>query len=277
MKTPTAARLIAECWLKAEAALRDAIRREFADRDEEFVTELFHGKLETECSRASVNGDVAKAFLQDLRLSLPTVPDAELLKIARGLQAEVTFHSREVERKTGGDFGITLIRPEVRFAPYSRSTLTVERDHQRGLLCQAKIFRRSSTWGPLTVSQQKALIERLEYLALVLYRFTDQNGDRRELAPFQWQLTRAASIEDMRSWLTSNTFPSLQGSGDILDALGQNKIGTSDKKIITKYIATPVRPTLTVRLQWPDGTGPGATVQLREFQQKQQAVLHQRT
>jgi hypothetical protein len=274
MKTPASAKLIAECWLKAEETLRDAIRSEFADRDEEFVTELFHGKLETECNRANVAGEAAKAFLQDLRLSLPTVPAEELSKIARGLNVAVHFHSREIERKTGGDFGITLIRPEVRFARYSHSTLTVERDHQRGLLCQAKIFRRSSTWGPLTVSQQKVLSERLEYVALVLYRFTDQG--RRELAPFQWQLTRASSMNDMKSWLASDTFPSLQGSKEILHAIGQNRIGTSDKEIIAKYITTPVRPTLIIRLQWPDGAGPGATVQLREFQQKQQVVLHQR-
>ena len=276
MKTPTSTRLIAECWLKAEEVLRDAIRSEFADRDEEFITELFHGKLETECNRVSVSGAVAKAFLQDLRVSLPTAPDAELSTIARGLNATVHFHPREIERKTGGDFGVTLITPEVRYARYSHSTLTVERDHQRGLLCQAKIFRRSSTWGRLTADQQKVLNERLEYLALVLYRFTDQNGGRRELAPFQWQLTRDASMKDMKSWLASDDFPSLQGSGEILHAIGQNMIGTSDKEIIAKYIATPVRPTLTIRLQWPDGAGPGAMVQLRKFQQKQQVVLHQR-
>jgi hypothetical protein len=213
MRTPASAKLLAECWVRAEDALRDALRSEFADRDEEFITGLFHGKLETECKRASVNGGVQRAFLNDLRVSLAGVPDTELSKIVRGLHAAVHFHPKEVERKTGGDFGITLIRPEIGFSRYSRSSLTVERDHQRGLLCQAKIFRRTSTWGHLTASQRKVLRGRMEYLALVLYRYSDQDGDCRDLAPFQWQLTRSASIEAVNNWLASDAFPGLEGSG----------------------------------------------------------------
>jgi hypothetical protein len=171
-----------------------------------------------------------------------------------------------------------LIRPEVRSSPFSDSLLTIDRDYRRGLLCQTKIFKIDSSWGELTENQRKMLRERLDYLALVLYRYTDQDGDRRELGPFQWQLTRNVTIEDIGNWLKSDKFPQLEGSQQILSALGRNKIGTDDKDIIDKYIAPVERPSFVINIRWRDGDGPPETVALYSTTaiQSQQVVVQQR-
>ncbi len=274
MKTQALAKLIADCWLRAEQALRDAIKLEYPDRDEDVVTDLFCGKLDSECKRVSAAGEVERAFLEDLRYSLPRVPNLDLSKIARGLIAAVHFHPREHERKTGGDFGVVLIRPDVRYSRFSQFELTIDENHQRGLLCQAKIFRRTSTWGRLSSSQRKVLKEKLDYLALVLYRYLDQDGERRDLAPFQWQLTRNSSLNEVAGWLASDTFPNLWKSTDVLRALGQGEIGTDDNDVIAKYIACKVRSSLTIKLGWRDGRGPGTTVHLRRTILNQQVLKH---
>jgi hypothetical protein len=274
MKTQALTKLIADCWLRAEQALINAIKQEYPDRDEEMVTDLFCGKLDTECKRISAAGEVERAFLADLRLSLPLVPTLDLPKIARGLIATVHFHPREREQKTGGDFGVVLIRPDVHYSRFSQSELTINDNHQRGLLCQAKIFRRTSTWGTISPSQQSVLKDKLDYLALVLYRYLDQDGGRRELAPFQWQLTRNSSMKEISGWLADDTFPKLEGSVEILRSLGQDKIGTDNKDAIAKYIGCPVRSSLTIRLGWRDARGPGSTVKLHRMVPNQQVLLN---
>lgn len=45
MRFVALAELIAQCWARAEEALRNAIRSDFPDRDEEIITDLFHSKL----------------------------------------------------------------------------------------------------------------------------------------------------------------------------------------------------------------------------------------
>lgn len=149
MRIPALGKLITKCWVTAEQSLRENVRRKFSDRDEEFITSLFHGELGVRFDKVSTNGSVEKAFLSDLKLAFPTVIDGSLSKIARGLIATVSFHDRDVEGKTGGDFGIVLVRPDLHRARYLGSTLTVEPEYRRGLLCQAKIFRRNSQWGEL--------------------------------------------------------------------------------------------------------------------------------
>src|SRR5580700_4126425 len=170
MRIPASAELMAKCWASAELALRNAVRQKFPDRDEEIITELFHSELEGECDRVRATGAIERVFEADLHGALPRIPRADLSKIAHGLIASVHFHPRKVERRTGGDFGVVLIRPDVRYATYSRFELTIDHDYQRGLLCQAKIFRRDSSWGGLSPKQRDVLRGRLNYFSLVLYR-----------------------------------------------------------------------------------------------------------
>jgi hypothetical protein len=264
MKIPALSKLISRCWRTAEEVLRQNVEKKFPDRDEEIITELFHAELEVECNKVSATGAVETAFLSDLRASFPEVPYARLSYIAHGLIATVNFHSRSVEETTGGDFGVVLIRPDVQHAAYFGSELTIERDYQRGLLCQAKIFRRNGTWGGLTSHQREILPAKLNYLAIVLYRYLDQSGERRQLAPFQWQLTSNANLNEIHGWLVSDEFPNLQESCRILEALARDHIGTDDKRVIAQFIAPPLRPSLEIHIRWRDGDGPGDRVRISE-------------
>src|SRR5882762_8149955 len=135
MRIPAVGKLITECWATAELALRENVKRKFPDRDEEMITDQFHGELEQEFARVSTSGAVAKAFLSDLKQAFPKLTIDELRsKIARRLLATVSFHPHHIEGKTGGDLGIVLMRPDVREARYRGSELTIDRDYKRGLL-----------------------------------------------------------------------------------------------------------------------------------------------
>jgi hypothetical protein len=263
MRIPALATLIAKCWTRAEQGLRDEIKQRFPDRDEDKITELFQGQLRAECDNVSATGAVEEAFLADLHQSLPNAAEADLSKISRGLIATVLFHPTEIEKRTGGDFGIVLVRPDVRLALYSHSELTIDHEYERGLLCQAKVFGRKSKWGTLNENQVKVLAESLSYLSLVLYRYADQKGERRELAPFSWQLTGGVNVEDIKGWLRSGRFPKLEESGQILSALARNEIGTDDKPTISTHIAPALRPSLKISIRWRDDKGPGDSVRIQ--------------
>jgi hypothetical protein len=128
----------------------------------------------------------------------------------------------------------------------------------------------------LNPRQRQTLEERLGYFALLLYRYTDQHGERRELAPFAWQLGRCATVEQISAWLATDYFPELQYSRQVLGGLLRDQIGTDDKELIGKYIAPPLRPSLVIRVRWKEDDDPGGTVRVQEratVKQKQQVEL----
>jgi hypothetical protein len=265
MRIPTVGALVISCWARAEQALQEIERQKYSDRHKETITTLFHSELECEFAKVSGSGNVEQAFLADLTHAFPELKIGELRsKIARGLVATVSFHSREIERKTGGDLGIVLVRPDVQKAQFGWSELTIDHDHKRGLLCQAKIFRRSAHWGALSGQQKKTLTNKLGYFALLLYRYVDQDGHRRDLAPFSWQLVAGATVEQIGEWLVSDEFPSPQGSQEILGALVRDQIGTDDNVLIDRDITPQLRPSLVIRIGWNDGEGPGDSVHVQE-------------
>jgi hypothetical protein len=257
-------KLITDCWLLAEQSLREVVNKKFRDRDEEIITELFRAELETEFATASEKGNVERAFLEDLKQAFQHVRTHELQsKIARGLIATVSFHNRKTEERTGGDLGIVLVRPDVQES-YAWSELAIKSDYKRGLLCQAKVFRRNSRWGGLSPAQQKGLSKKLNYFALLLYRYADQKGDRRDLGPFGWQLAAGGSVAQIKQWLSSDKFPNLQDSQRILGALARDQIGTDDTAVIDKDITPPQRPSLVINVRWKDDS-PGDSVHVQSL------------
>lgn len=262
MSIPALGRLLTTCWTSAEEVLRESLK-EIADSDEEFITKFFHAKLRLEFEKVSASGAVARAFLSDLDRAFPKVAHTSLSKISSGLVATVILHDRPVEARTGGDLGLVVTRPDVREVVYRNSQLDVSNGYQRGLLCQAKIFRRTSKWGSLTPKQMQTLPNKLQYLALLLYRYTDQKGERRELAPFSWQVAGDATVRQISQWLISDRFPSLQNSQQVIGALLRDKIGTDDKKLIETDIAPPLRPSLVIKIRWKDDR-PGGTVHVQK-------------
>jgi hypothetical protein len=139
-------KLIADCWINAENAVRERVKERHDDEDEEFITKLLRGELKFEFNKASDNRFVEKAFLRDLKKAFPLIRGESLSNVALGLIATVSFHPKHVEAKTGGDLGIVVIRPDVQMSRFDKH-LTIDRDHRRGLLCQAKIIGHKSHWG----------------------------------------------------------------------------------------------------------------------------------
>jgi len=276
MPIPAVGKLITESWASAELGLRKKLSEQYPDSDEEPVTFLFRGELDLNLRKLANSGAVEKAFLSDLKQAFPTIASESLRGITHGLVASVSFHPKRVEGETGGDLGIVIVRPDVQRGSLSNLYLTIEHDYRNGLLCQAKMFRHNSRWGSLTSKQRKTLAAKLSYLALLLYRYADQNVERRFLQPFEWQLARGATIGDVKAWLAEDQFPELLNSRQVLKALIDEKIGTDDKMLIDKYIAPPLRRSLTITIRWKDGQDPGNTVRVQEhssLRSQQQVVV----
>jgi hypothetical protein len=154
----------------------------------------------------------------------------------------------------------------------------MDENYRRGLLCQAKIKRRPSCsrgsyWGGFKENQRKRLIDRMGYLALLLYEY--QDAQRTNLLPFRWQVCRGKSMDDVEGWLRGDSFPDLSTSEKIIQLLGDDKIGTGDKGIIDKLIAPlGVRDTLIVRIGWPSDQGPTRYALLQQmFQERNQTHI----
>jgi len=253
--------LIVRAWAEAEAQLRQDLKLRFPDCDEEFITGLLSGYLRSEFETVSGNGCVEQAFLSDLATDFPEVDFYNEHQIWRGLIAAVTFHPRNVEAKTGGDFGLVVVRPEV-----SRELegLRIEDGRKRGLLCQAKISqrptksRRKGKLGKLSDNEVKVLEAKLDYLALVLYKY--QDIDRKMLAPFKWQMASGATVKDIRNWLAKDCLPNEWDSPQALAALVDERIGTGDERLIKKDIAPQVRSSLIITIKWKDGWNPGDVI-----------------
>ena len=269
MRTRALGKLVADSWTAAEDGVREKIRVQYRDSDEEFITGLLRGELESSFDRVSRNGSVERAFLADLEASFVTIPTDSLSAIATGLIATVSFHPRHVEKKTGGDLGIVLAKPDVHesYAGY----LEIKSNAKRGLLCQAKVFGHDSRWGRLTQNQRKTLAGKMTYSALLSYRYSDQDGARRELNPFAWQVTRESTIQEMQKWLRADSFPDLWTSSAIFKRLMEGQIGTSDRRLIDEYVAPEgLRDSLVITIRWRDGADPGDRVRI-----KNRATEHQ--
>ena len=164
MPIPNVTTLIARYWLSAEKLVQKGIEQRFNDVDEEFITTLFHGEFRKVIEDDSKNRAVEKAFVKDLRRHIPESHlSSKLMELARGISATVVLHPHQVEKMTGGDIGLVLIRPNVGHQRIQLGTLIVDRFYRRGLLCQAKINRRAGGgWGRFKPKQEKLLADRTD-------------------------------------------------------------------------------------------------------------------
>lgn len=258
MQIPHTLGVITSCWDKAETELRKSVKKKYHDPDEEFITRLFCGEFSYALRKASERGLIKEAFLEDLRRAYPDLSyHSEIALIADNLIADVSLHKRHIEKFTGGDFGLTITRPDVLFnEPYYSHTgyLKINADYQRGLLCQAKLKQKTSSWGKFTTKQKKVLPERLRYLGLLLYECSGES--RQQLKKFTWQLCNADNIDTVSGWLKSGKFPSLMSSLEIIQQLGAAKIGTDDKQILEQIIRPTGKPQFSIRVYWASDKRP---------------------
>jgi hypothetical protein len=282
MRIPKLIKLISECWQEAEKSTCFLLTTRYHDKDEPFITDLFHGELGVVVKEASDKGRVRWAFLEDIRNAFPELGHSVEIELRISeIGATVTFHPGKIERLTGGDLGLVLIRPNARKAQYESNCVIIDADYQRGLLCQAKINQRSSRfrqhphWGKLSDTQQNELGNHLDYLALLLYQYLDV--ERLSLGPFQWQTCRGSSIPEIKRWLRKGDFPSRKSSHEIITKLGNDQgpdgIGTDKKDIIKKYICPETRPSLTIRIGWPPDSKPPSRLLTRTQTQHQENVV----
>ena len=253
--------IISECWSKAEENLRNDIRDNYPDIDEECITQLFHRQFSKELRLKSKENAIAKAFLDDLKQHFPFLKSRiEVLKIFQGLVADVTLHNRRTEGKTGGDFGFVIKRPQVKYYCSAIKTSLKISDYPRGILCQAKLKTANGKWGAFTKKQRSGLPGRLQYIALLLYSYEDD--ERHFLHPFKWQRCDfpSLSFEQIKEWLKKDSFPSLEDSGGIIKQLGNRDIGTDDANELKEIISPKNNRSLIVRIYWPDDKHPGSEV-----------------
>lgn len=247
---PNTLDLIIDCWKIAEESLRTDILNCYPDADEEFMTQLFHGKLAAVLMLASKFKFIENAFLADLQMAFPDLY-SELGQIADGLIAEITLHKRITERITGGDIGLVILRPQV---SEQEDCLKI-RDYRRGILCQAKMKRASGKWGSFTENQINILPQRMHYFALLLYSYEDDK--RTILQPFSWQRCESAEFNHVKSWLKSDSFPKLERSDVIIANLGYGNIGTDKDEVIDEMISPAKNPSLVITINWPENRRPG--------------------
>jgi hypothetical protein len=261
---------VATAWEEAEAAVRAEIGESVPGTGEEFITERFHGKFAETLRQTSRKGRIERAFSADLSMAAPNLSELEIGRTARGLVADVSLHPREVEKKTGGDLGLVIIRPTL--ARSARGGIQVGRGYRRGILCQAKLKAIRGRWNSLTKNETKVLQGRLDYLVLLLYRYGDRRG--RELNEFRWQLCRGVSIDDVKAWLREDEFPSIVASRKILVSLGNGEIGTDNEQILENVISPAGTRVLVIKIDWPSGGGPRQGLVIMES--KQESLERQR-
>lgn len=189
-------------------------------------------------------------------------------EVARWLVAEVSLHKRSIECVTGGDFGFVIIRPQITF---HSNHFKIDKDYQRGLLCQAKLKDRRGCWGRLTPNQRATLPKHLEYAGLLLYSYSDDA--RRKLNQFQWQICSSATLKSMIKWLRDDAFPGRVNSDSIIQGLGQGTIGTADKKKLAKFVSPKGNASLVITLTWPKDKRPKS--EIRVFAQNEQRIVQQ--
>lgn len=256
LSIPNMATLIAECWNEAERALQQQVLKYSPGLDEEGITITFHAKLAESLFAASDRKDIEKAFIRDFELSFWNEElDLDPEQIARGLRATVTLHKRATEKLTGGDFGLVILRPQIR---HRFSTLDIT-EYGRGLLTQAKLRGRHG-WPSFTRNQAKVLPAQLGYLALLLYDYTDVA--RRGLKPFASQITSGISFETLKALLKEDRFPATLISADTIKQLSVAKIGTDNASIINQFVSPDSNRSLVIEIDWPPGDHPGSHVQV---------------
>ncbi len=96
--------------------------------------------------------------------------------------------------------------------------------------------------------------ENASFAALVFYEFSDLK--RGLLSPFMWQPCHGANGRKLERWLREGVFPSIASSTEAITAVAEGRLGTDDRAIIEKIIALEKRPTIAIRIDWPDDKKP---------------------
>lgn len=259
---PKSHALLIECWKMAEENLRKLIEKKYWGFGEEFITQLFFGELRESIDKANEAREFENAFLSDLQnyflyseFCQKADIDNALESIADGIVGSASLYSKNTEgRITAADLGLLAIYPSITILP-GENCFRIKHEHRRGLLCQAKLKKCKGSWGELTDNQEKLIPERISYFSLLLYEHSEND---RVLEPFYWKICREYSLEEIKDWLKSDTFPKKITSAKVLQEIFDENIGTDDQHIIDNRI-TPYTPScLEIKVGWLPDKQPSA-------------------
>lgn len=260
---------------RAEANMRKHVRTYYHNVNEEFITGLFYGHIKYYLSKASEKRLIEDAFLQDLKkICNANIPggilESKLHDHSAGLIADIILHNRHEEGKTGGDFGLVIVHPQIQL---NRTSLEIKKGISSGLLCQAKLKSKDGKWGSFTENQKKALLDHLEFTSLVLYSYAD--GDRTKLNPITWKSCRGQTFQDIENLLKSDFLRELASTTEILTRLGQKQIGTQDQTLIETVISPSIRQGLEIKIYWKEDDDPKGRVEVKiSTQQRQKQTVY---
>ena len=252
IKLPNSLELIKLCWLVAEGRVCNLISEKYHAHDEVFITRLLFGEVKEEFNKANELGLFEQSFENDLLLLFnePTLRD-DVRRLSTGIIAHITYHEPQMERISGGDFGLAVIRPNVQ--KIKQGNLR-ESMHQQGLLCQAKRQTIKGDFGYLTDRQKEVLPNHLDYLAVLLYKYSDTQ--RIILQPFEWSDCKWNDIDDVVYFLANYLSAKTTNSGNLLTLLGEGIFGTADARVIESVICPDDIPHIKIQITWRDGPPP---------------------
>jgi len=273
----TVGRVIARCWNSAEDRTSKVVALRYSGPTEEHITFLFAGELRASVKKASSSGEFDRAFMADLRSSIPDL-DYNAEHIFSGLVARVNFHNRRHEgSQSASDLGIVIRRPVVRL-DHNRTYIDLSLDHSTGLLAQAKRGAYNGAagafkWGRFTKAQQLLFPKHSNYYSLLLYRLSGGNAD--QLEHFRWQLCKNYPYNDIKRWLLSDRFPAEISSSEVIRRLFARKIGTENSEVIRNIIDPKQSgiPIIDLQILWPDDSTPLLSTQLRQRTRQVQHVF----
>ncbi len=245
--------LLVRCWSGAEADVRRLVAEKYTAHDEVFINRLFYGELAARLRAANGQQEYSQAVLADLRELTGTGPLAkEARRVTAGIIARASYHEPRIESVTGGDLGLTIVRPSFASSGDGRSLASWL--HEQGLLCQAKRQTADGKWGSLTARQKEVLPQHMPYLAILLYRYSD--GRRHDLADFTWKPCASMNLTGIERWLRASDLTGIMHSPKVIYKLGNGELGTGDEDIIRDVICVGDTACLKVEITWPEGRPP---------------------
>ena len=246
---PNTLNLIKIAWTASEKRVCSLISTKYFNHDETFITRLLIGEIRETLNEFNEKRLFEINFLKDLELFFDdTKLKKEIVRLSKNLIARITYHEPEMEKISGADFGLAVIRPNVSKIKQNRLK---ESMHKQGLLCQAKRQKDNGKMGTLTDHQKEIAPSCLKYYSIVLYTYSDKN--RKNLQPFSWSNHEWDDIYDIEDFLKYYEEEDKILSDEIIEFLGRGEIGTGDQNIINSIICPDDTTHLKIEVTWSTG------------------------
>lgn len=255
----------------AETSMRKHIKLYYHNVNEEFITTLFYGHIKYRLRKASQKKSIENAFLEDLKNASYNLAHSNwnLESKAEGLIADIVLHNKQQEGKTGGDFGLIIVHPQIQVG---HNFVEIQKGRTSGLLCQAKLKDKNGKWR-FHKKQEAVLSNYIDFTSLVLYSYLDK--ERTDLSSVVWKLCRGKSLSELKTLLRKDHIENPLSTAEIINRLGRRKIGTENQTLIDNVVSPSMRQYLEIKIHWPGDNDPKGTfnIIIQQPQATQQNVI----